>query len=86
MLEFKEGKNMYPLDSPNRRVSVILASFTTGATGSGKEPDEDRVRTEYGAGLLSTCVVPWGTKTRREDILRKGIKRQGNWGSSKQSS
>lgn len=41
---------MGPLDSANRRVSVILASFTTGAMGSGKEPDEVRVRSEYGDG------------------------------------
>lgn len=62
----KANTEMDPLDSANRRVSVILASFTTGAMGSGKEPDEVRVRSEYGDGLLSTSAVSWDIKAGRK--------------------
>lgn len=63
---------MGPLDSPNRRVSVILASFTIGAVGSGEEPDEDRVRSL----LLSSSAVPEGTKAGREAIHSGDLSRQ----------
>lgn len=45
----KAKTEMYLLGSPNRRGSVILATLTIGAMGSGKQADEGRVR-EYGDG------------------------------------
>lgn len=51
----KAKTEMYPLDFPQRRLSKILASFTVGAVGSGEEPDDSRVRSKCGDGLLSIC-------------------------------
>lgn len=58
----KANIEMDPLDSPDRRESVISVNFTPGTTGSGKESDEDRVRSEYGVGMLATYTVSWGIK------------------------
>lgn len=69
---------MYPLDSAEE----IISHFNKFHWWSrGEKPDDDRVRSEYGDGLLSIYSVPWGTDAGRRQM--EGSKRQGGWGSSR---
>lgn len=53
----------------------VLVSFIAGALGNG-EPDENKVRNDYGDGLLSTYSVPWGTEARRRQTVASELRKQ----------
>lgn len=53
----KANIEMDPLDSPDRRESVISVSFTPGTIGSGKESNEDRVKS-MGLECLPPILSP----------------------------